>query len=769
MKIIDSFMFKNILIAVFLVTGNFYLFAKELPHRILIINSYHNGLIWTDSLNKGFIDAVKTYERPLEIYIENLDTKRFPNNLFNTDYRQFIISRIKQIAPMLIATTDDDASIFMESLIKEVKGLDTVPVVFMGVNQARGFPKNFTGIFEIVDVKANLELIKQLQPNVKTVYCVTDNTTTGQILAKEIRSTLLKYNPGYDLKILGNCTYHELLDSLSVVTPNDVVLFFLFNRDSKGLYFSYESILDSLDRHVNIPIYGTWSFYLNHGIVGGVIISGYNHGKRAGEIAQLILKGVSPSTIPPVQGPCHLILDYSRLVKHPINKKFIPGGALLINKPEGLFKVSKSVLYSAGILVLVLVTILFFVLALARVREKNLRLQKYYNSILEKKNQEVEQSLKKAEEANELKAAFLANMSHEIRTPMNAIVGFSKLIKESSALSPEEVDGFLDIIADNAQRLMRLINDIIDISKIDSKQLSIYKRPVQLGHLFSNCYRAAEEELDRVNKNHIAIEMSFRSTDAALEVVTDPDRLQQVIMNLLNNAIKFTKSGRIVIAYSVIHDLLRVSVEDTGIGIDSKYLEAVFERFRQINGTLNREYGGSGLGLSICKGIVEAMGGRIGVDSRPGVGSTFWFEIPISLTSPGQKVEVPVKASKSKLKNKILLIVEDNEPSALLLKEMLKGTGTVLLHAANGKDVSTILNDKVKIDIALVDVYLPDMSGYEVVSRIKQAQPHVKVVAQTANAVDTDRQKSIDAGCDDHITKPINRDRLIELLSSLLS
>lgn len=207
-------MFKNVLIAGLLVVGNLYLFAKEMPSRILIINSYHTGLNWTDSLNKGFIYAVKTYESPLEIYIENLDTKRFPNNLFNTDYRQFIISRIKQIAPILIATTDDDASIFMESLLKEVKRLDTVPVVFMGVNKKRNFPKNFTGIYELVNIKANLELVKQLQPNVRTVYCVMDNTTTGQIIAEEIGSTLFKYNPGYDLKILGNCTYHELIDSL---------------------------------------------------------------------------------------------------------------------------------------------------------------------------------------------------------------------------------------------------------------------------------------------------------------------------------------------------------------------------------------------------------------------------------------------------------------------------------------------------------------------------------------------------------------------------
>lgn len=762
-------MFRKALISLLLILGLLQLSAKEEPYRVLIINSYHTGLSWTDSLNKGFTDAIKKFEKPVEIYAEYLDTKRHPENLSSTYYRQFMLARIKQINPSLIAITDDDASILLEELVKEVQGLDKVPVVFMGVNQKRSFPKNFTGIYEMVDIKSNLELIKQLQPDVKTVYAITDNTTTGQVIHDRIRNTLLKYNPGFDIRIIDNAIYQELIDTLSAITSNDAILFLLFNRDNKGKYFSYEAILDSLNRYVKVPIYGTWSFYLNHGIVGGGIISGYSHGFRAGELARLMLKGVSPSTIPPAEGPCSVILDYSELVRHSLNKKLVPHGSIIINKHEGLLKVSKGLLFSAVAFVIVLLAILFFILILARARHKGLRLQKYYNSLLEQKNQEVEVCLKRAEEANELKTAFLANMSHEIRTPMNSIVGFSKLVKETPNLTPEEVNGYLDIISDNAQRLMRLINDIIDISKIDSKQLTIYKRPVQLGSLFANCYRSAEFELDRVNKNHISIEMSFSPTDAALEVLTDPDRLQQVVMNLLNNAIKFTNSGRIVLGYTVIHDLLRVSVEDTGIGIDSEYHDAVFERFRQIDGSLTREYGGSGLGLSICKGIVEAMGGRIGLDSRPDVGSTFWFEIPISIASPGQQVEVPVKASKSKLKNKVLLIVEDNEPSALLLREMLKGTGAVLLQAACGKDVTTILNDKVKIDIALVDVYLPDMSGYELVSKIKQAQPHVKVIAQTANAMDTDRQKSIDAGCDDHIAKPIDKEKLIELLSRLLS
>lgn len=759
-----KFLIGFLLAIVFLRLG-----AEDKPFRVLFVNSYHTGLSWTDSLNKGFIDEIRKLGKPIEIYIENLDTKRHPDNISNPDTKSHLAARIKQINPKLIATTDDDALTLMESMVKSIGGLDSIAVVFMGVNQERSMPKNFTGIFETVDIKSNLDIIKQLQPDIKAVYCVTDITTTGKVITEHINNTLLKYNPGFRVNILGNCTYNELIDSLSALSTDDAILFFLFNRDVLGNYYTYEAILDSIKRYVRVPVYGTWSFYLYHGIVGGSIISGYHHGAQAGEIARLMLNGVSPSTIKASPSRCNLIFDFSELVKFSLPYKVLPEDAIIINKPSGYFHISKGATFMFMALLTILLIFLLFTYQFARIRQKGLRMQKYYNTILEQKNQEIEESLKQTEEANELKSAFLANMSHEIRTPMNSIIGFSKLIKETPSLSPEEVNGYLDIITENSQRLMRLINDIIDISKIDSKQLTIYKRPVQLGHLFANCFHAAEVELDRVKKNHIPIEMSFSPTDAALEVVTDPDRLYQVVMNLLNNAIKFTNSGRIVLGYTVIQDLLRVSVEDTGIGIEQQYHQAVFERFRQIDGSLTREYGGSGLGLSISKGIVEAMGGRIGVNSKPNEGSTFWFEIPISIAKTGQQAVVPVKPSKSKLKNKVLLIVEDNEPSALLIKEMLKGTGAILLQASTGKDVSTILNDKVKIDVALVDIYLPDVSGYELISKIKHAQPDVKVVAQTANAMDVDRQKSLDAGCDDHITKPIDKENLIELLSRLLS
>lgn len=745
-----------------------YSLAKH-EKKILVVNSYHRGLSWTDSLNKGFTESLESSLNDVEFYFENLDAKRQNINFILPEIKSYLAARFALIKPKLIAVTDDDAMRVLEILSKEIPEIGRTPVVFMGVNEIRVVPENFTGIFEVVDIRANFELIKQLMPSTQKVYCVVDNTTTGRVMGKRIDSTMLIYNPPFEVSLLGDCSYKELIDTLSQISNSEAVLFFLFNQDRFGRFFTYEEILDSIYKYSKVPVFGTWSFYLGRGIVGGNIISGYHHGKRAAQLAAMLLQGVSTQNLDPTEGPRKTMLDYKQLKRFKVDRNLITKDVIIVNKPSARLPIHKGAVISALVVFILVIIVAILLFGLSRSRLKNLRLQRYYNQILEQKNAEVEEGLRRAEEANELKSAFLANMSHEIRTPMNSIVGFSKLVRENPDLTPDEISGFLDIISDNSQKLMRLINDIIDISKIDSHQLTIYKRPVQLGSLFSNCFRAAEVELDRVGKNNISMEMSFTPHDAALEVLTDPDRLHQVVMNLLNNAIKFTQSGRIVLGYAMVQDLLRVWVEDTGIGIDQQHHDAVFERFRQVDGSLNREYGGSGLGLSICKGIVEAMGGRIGVSSIPGKGSNFWFEVPVTIAKPGEPVTAQVKPTQSKLKNKVLLIVEDNQHSALLLKEMLKGTGAVLLHASNGMEVSTILNDKVKIDVALVDIYLPDTSGYDVVSKIKKAQPHAKVVAQTANAMDSDRDKSLKAGCDEHIIKPIDRERLLELLNRLLS
>ncbi len=611
--------------------------------RILVINSYHNSLSWTDSLNKGFTEGIHSSGIDAEYFTINLDAKRLNINTRDSWLYNFVLAKVQQVKPNLIAVTDDDALLLMEHLVNKDSTLLSIPVVFMGVNTEKALPKNFTGIFEVVDIKANLELIRQFHPGLKNLYCVVDMTTTGRVLREQLNDILIKYSPGFSINVIGNCSYNELIDSLKGISRNDAILFFLFNQDKQGRFFTYEEILDSISHNVGNPIYGPWSFYLTRGIIGGSIISGYHHGIKAGKIGALLLKNVSVTSIPQAVGPQLVMLDYRQLKRFSISSKTLPTGAIIVNKPGNKLSLHPAVAIAGGIAILSLALVVVLLWRLEHLRYKNLQIQKLYIQILEQKNQEVEEGLIRVEQANELKTAFLANMSHEIRTPMNAIVGFSKLVLDSPGLTPEEVKDYLNIITENAQRLMRLINDIIDISKIDSHQMSIYKRPVQLGSLFSGCYRAAEVELNRLGKNSIALEMSFTPQDAALEVMIDPDRVNQVVMNLLNNAIKFTLTGRIVLGYTMVQNLLRVTVEDTGIGIDPQNHGAIFERFRQIDGTPNREYGGSGLGLSICKGVVEAMGGRIGLSSELGKGTTFWFEIPADHTKKGQAVEVPVK------------------------------------------------------------------------------------------------------------------------------
>ncbi|QKG78836.1 ATP-binding protein [Tenuifilum thalassicum] len=743
-------------------------YGKGNSKRVLILNSYNQGLSWTDSLNRGFTETLKESVGDVSFFVEFLDTKRNKTSI-SKEQISYIVWRIKQVKPHIIAITDDDAFLLIKKLVRTEDGFDTIPMVFMGVNQEQEVPSNFTGIFEKVDIKSNFELIKNLKPETSKVYCVVDNTTTGKVLHNQIDSLLLTYYPKFDVEIIWDCTYNELFDKVSKLNNTEAILFLLFNQDKNGYYFSYEEILDSINHHTSAPIFGTWSFYLNHGIIGGNIISGIQHGKRAGKIAELLLNKATAKAIESSIGPSSILLDYSQLEKFNISKDLIPSNAIIINQPTHSFTIPENALYFTILVIILLAALIVFLLSLFKSKQKNLRLQQYYNTILEQKNKEVEESLRIAENANRLKTAFLANMSHEIRTPMNSIVGFSRVIKDTPNLTSEEVYGYLDIITENAQQLLRLINDIIDISKIDSKQLTIYKRPVQLGSLFANCYSAAEMERDRLGKNNILIEMSFSPADAAMEIVTDPDRLNQLIMNLMNNAIKFTNNGKIVLSYALVQNLLRVTVEDSGIGLKSEDVDKIFNRFTQLDGSLTREYGGSGLGLSICKGIVEAMNGRIGVDSTHGKGSKFWFELPVRFPKEGEtNIETPSQPTKSKLKNKILLIVEDNKPSALLLKEMLKGTGAVILHASTGKEVQTILKDKINIDVALVDIYLPDISGLELIPKIKKAQPQVKIITQTANAMDSDKKKAEEAGCDEYITKPIDKDELILKINNLL-
>ncbi len=382
----------------------------------------------------------------------------------------------------------------------------------------------------------------------------------------------------------------------------------------------------------------------------------------------------------------------------------------------------------------------------------------------------------KAEQSDLLKSTFLANMSHEIRTPMNAITGFAGLLIDPET-TPDDRILFANIIQSRSDDLMRIINDILEISRIESGNATIEKERVALNGMLREIETVTARKVQRLNKLHITLICDIPELAEELSFISDPFIIKQVFTNLLDNAIKYTPAGYIRYGYlPPENNRITCFVTDSGIGIDPKNHKIIFEHFRQAEKQNQHQYGGSGLGLSICKGSLELLGGDIRVESEPGKGSTFYFTLPFdppSGTVPGQETtrQEPEKQNEAEQYNwtgKKILLVEDESTNMKLLTILLNQTGAAFLYAVNGKEVRDHYNTIDLIDLVLLDVRLPDANGWELAKELKSLRPALPVIVQTAFAMTGDREKSLAAGCNDHISKPIKKEQLLKMISEHL-
>ncbi len=363
----------------------------------------------------------------------------------------------------------------------------------------------------------------------------------------------------------------------------------------------------------------------------------------------------------------------------------------------------------------------------------------------------------KAELSDRLKSAFLANMSHEIRTPLNAIVGFSELMVDSN--DPEEKAEYMNIIHSNNELLLRLINDILDLSKIESGILERKREKFNLSKVCDELYMMIQPKITSP-----AIEFSLNNPHPECCVYLDRNRLKQVWMNFLTNAVKYTESGYIKMGFSLGNGGIKIFVEDTGVGIPVELQSKVFERFQKLNEFTQ----GTGLGLAISRAIIEAAGGEVGFTSVPGSGSTFWAWIPCDVEIQGV-VNADIssenqRSSFDKLNEKEMriLVAEDNDSNYLLLKYILKNYN--LTRVKNGADAVRKVRDE-KFDLVFMDMKMPVMGGLEATRKIREFDAEIPIIALTANAFDSDRVSAMDAGCNAFLTKPLKKDQLLEIFS----
>ncbi len=373
---------------------------------------------------------------------------------------------------------------------------------------------------------------------------------------------------------------------------------------------------------------------------------------------------------------------------------------------------------------------------------------------------ELKQAISKAEESDKLKTAFLQNMSHEIRTPLNGIIGFSGLLQYDD-ISKEDIKEYTSIIQNSGHRLIEIVNNVLDISKIETGQIEINNSSFSLNTIINDLHKFFSP---LANAKDLKLNYFNYFDDLNCIINLDDAKLRQILTNLINNSIKFTHQGTIDFGYKIIDEEIQFYVKDTGSGISKDYAEKIFERFTQANLAITRGYEGAGLGLAICRGLVELMGGRIWVESEPGKGSTFFFNLPYS---PSIKTEniVPITPHNQQTHKKVkILIAEDDQSSFDYLTKILRSDKFIIVRAENGKQSIEIIKSTPDIDLILMDIKMPVLNGIEATKQIKQIRPDLPIIAQTAYAFNEEMEEILSIGCDDYIIKPIEKHKLMLLL-----
>lgn len=380
----------------------------------------------------------------------------------------------------------------------------------------------------------------------------------------------------------------------------------------------------------------------------------------------------------------------------------------------------------------------------------------------------LKKALKKAQESDRLKSAFLANISHEVRTPMNGIIGFTELLGQTD-LNPQMQQKYISIIRKSGQRMLNTVNDLIEISKIETGQMQVKKSETNLSVQLRNLWQlfnpqAVEKGLTLILNDKIPPEKAIFTTDVM--------KLDTILTNLIRNAIKFTDEGLVEITCQYADGKIKFQVRDTGIGIPYYRQKVVFNRFEHAHSGNTGAIQGSGLGLAIAKAYVEMLGGTIGLISEPENGSVFWFELPVEEPLNDQKMEYSQKlnvtdeAVTGKLK---MAIAEDDDTSFLYLRTVLRDLTSQIIRCENGEQAIETARNHPDIDLFLMDIRMPGINGHEATRKIREFNPGMIIIAQTAFAFPGDREKALEAGCNDYISKPVRKNELLAIISKMIN
>lgn len=643
--------YKIVLLRGSLLLGLFFTFQLTLfavdskLKNVLLLNSYHQGFAWTDSLTTGITQVFKETGQ-VNCYIAYLNSKQFGKSNFESE-RNLIQNKYKSVSFSGILVTDNDALDFAfqyrDSLFPEI------PIVFAGISNPEAYPlkdSGFWGFKETSNTDSISDLVTMLLPKVKKLLCITDSMTTGRLYREALMRQQLRM-PGLSIVFPKEIEFESICAEVQSHSGFDAIFYVAVNQDKNGNPVDDLGLLEQVGRLSKVPVFASDPGYIGKGVLGGVYQSGVIQGREA---ARLLVRLMDSSDQLPSDQIFYSQRGYffdSQLLKHfRIDPDKLPKQSIVANQQFSLNYSRIGIVI--GILVFAVV-ILSVVnrrrltkqrrsdLQLKQIEIQKNELQETYlkleraigdlentNERLQEANQSLFEAKKKAEESDKLKSAFLANVSHEIRTPLNSIVGFSSLLCDSD-LDEATRAMYAGLVESNTESLLVLIDEIIDLSKIEAQQLTLKNQEFSVNALMMELYQT----FSHIHQNK-AVKLQIKSIvpQTELFLYADRVRVKQIFINLLSNAFKFTESGSIGMGYFQNEEgEVVLFVEDTGIGIRTEDYQNVFQRFRKLDLNTGKVYRGTGLGLAITQKLVELLGGRIWLISEPGKGTTFFFTL----------------------------------------------------------------------------------------------------------------------------------------------
>ena len=743
-------------------------------HRVLFISSYSYSWSTVPLQIEGIQSEL---ESSVTLDIEFMDTKKIKMKMAEQITLEKIRYKQRNSGEYDAVIVGDDAALVFAMKYKKTLFKDT-PIVFEGINNveyAKKVSKNplVTGVIEKFSYKENLDFAKKIQPDAKKVVAIVDNTVTGvgeqqQFLAQENNYPELSFET-----INGSTlTKQQIIEKISKTDKDSILIYLILSEDREGHTYTNEQTCKLIKKYAKVPVLRFVQAGIGEGALGGNIVLHKNSGKIAAGMVMKMLHGTDPASIKMVsKSPNGYYLDQNVIDKFNISKSLIPEDAKIINRRLNFREKYGKVLL---IIVCVAVGVMLITLQFAHAVYEKRRFTE-----LEDNNKKLAKAAQEAKAAARAKSVFLHSMSHDIRTPMNAIIGFTRIAIQQN--KDEAVGKYLKKIMISSNHLLTLISDVLDISRIENKK-EIYKyKPTDLGKI-TNDVKAIIQGL-AIEKG-INFKIECPNTEH-YQVTTDPLRVREILVNILSNAVKFTESGGKVTFMADIdsgsdeeHVLVRYTVSDTGCGMSEEFIPHVFEEFSQEEFGARTQYKGTGLGMAITKRYVEMMGGTISVQSKKNEGTTFIVELPMELAKEdNDNTDTKEKTSdrQQTLEGVNVLVAEDNDINAEIIAFQLKENGMNFVRVANGSQAVEAFKDSAPgtFDVILMDIMMPEMGGYEATRTIRnmsdrQDGKEIPIIAMTANAFKEDIQASLDAGMNEHLTKPLNVTKLLETIAKVI-